>query len=109
MQVPVHTETLDVTDTAKVEEFVTALPAEFKEVCSSLADATPHIKTSHIIGAAVGLLCLLQVDILVNNAGLALGKAPVHENNVEVCTYATCTSRLDQSLTCRCMHSVMTH
>ena len=27
---------------------------------------------------------LLQVDILVNNAGLALGKAPVHENNMEV-------------------------
>ncbi|KAK9809726.1 hypothetical protein WJX73_010866 [Symbiochloris irregularis] len=53
-EVPVHTATLDVTDSAKLDEFCSQLPPEFKEV-----------------------------DILVNNAGLALGTAPVQENSVE--------------------------
>jgi len=51
---PVHTVKLDVRDRAAVENFVAALPVEFR-----------------------------AIDVLVNNAGLALGLEPSHKVDIE--------------------------
>lgn len=53
-QVPIHVVSMDVRDIPAIQELPELLPQEFQEI-----------------------------DILVNNAGLALGMAPIQDNNVD--------------------------